>query len=165
MRRFTVMGFTEAELGFVVAAAFAGFAVISSRDADRSGDASIQAATAHAQADSLRHALDSVRTRFAAYRDSTRKRSHKTPRCTERGEPPGPVADLLLLGSDTYGYHGEHLTFDELKSRLSTPIERSDSLECHYLVRTHAVSGVDGPATMTAAWRLWSVFDVDLQNR
>ena len=165
MRRFTVMGFTEAELGFVVAAAFAGMAVMSAPAAEKSFDARTQVERAHVQADSLRHALDSVRARFAAYRDSTRMRSHKTPRCTERGEPPDPVADLLLLGNNTYGYRGERLNFDELKSRLSGPIERSESLECHYLVRTHAVSGVDGPATMTAAWRLWSVFDVDLEDR
>jgi hypothetical protein len=165
MRRFTVMGFTEAELGFVVAAAFAGMAVMSAPDAAKRIDPRTQAERTHSQVDSLRHALDSVKARFAAYRDSARMRSHKTPRCTERGEPPGPVADLSLLGSDAYGYQGERLTFDELKSRLSGPIERSESLNCHYVVRTHAVSGVDGPATMTAAWRLWSVFDVDLQNR
>lgn len=165
MRRFTVMGFTEAELGFVVAAAFAGMAVMAGRDAPKNRDTRVEAERAHAQVDSLRRALDIANARLAAYHNSAPKQSNKTPRCTEKGEPPDPVADLLLLGRDTYGYQGEHLSFDELKSRLSAPIERSLSLGCHYLVRTHAVSGVDGPATMTAAWRLWSVFDVDLQNR
>ena len=69
-RRFTVMGFTEAELGFVLAAVFAVLSVAS---------LSTQQSTESlaAKQDTLARKYDSVSTAFAAYRDSVRKRSNQ----------------------------------------------------------------------------------------
>jgi hypothetical protein len=158
MRRFTVMGFTEAELGFVLAAVFAALAA-SGMSAQHDG------ASLVAKNDTLSKRYDSVSTAFAAYRDSVRKRSNKTPRCTEKGEPPDPVAELRVVGRDAYQLNGERLTFRDIESRLSAQIDRSRALGCHYLVRTIATPGVDGPDHSAAIAKLWTRFDVSERQR
>jgi uncharacterized membrane protein YccC len=155
MRRFTVMGFTEAELGFVIAALFAAIAISERTDTEN------RAAATRA----LEKQRDSVALAFKAYRDSVRKRSNKTPRCTEKGEPPGPIAELRVLGRDLYAMQGERLTSSQVIDRLSLWIAKSKDLGCHYLVRTIATSGVDGPAHSAAVRRLWARFDVDDRDR
>jgi hypothetical protein len=161
MRRFTVMGFTEAELGFVLAGLFAAIAI-----SERSEpDSRAAAARAVAQRDSVARQRDSVAKAFQAYRDSVRKRSNKTPRCTEKGEPPDPIAELRILGRDLYSWRGERLSSAQVFDRLSPQIVRSNALGCHYLVRTIATPGVDGPAHSAAVRRLWSRFDVDDRDR
>jgi hypothetical protein len=165
MKRFTVMGFTEAELGFVVAAALAALVAASDTERARLEPAAVQREAARARADSLRDSLDSLTRVFAAYRDSIGKRSNKTPACSEKGEPPGAVADVALLGRDRFLYDGDRLSFSELETRLDSLIRRSRRLGCRYLVRTHAVRGVDGPETAAAARRVRADFDVDERDR
>ena len=157
-RRFTVMGFTEAELGFVLAAVFAVLSVASLTTQQ-------SAETLAAKQDTLTRKYDSVSTAFAAYRDSVRKRSNKTPRCSEKGESAEVIAELRILGRDAYELRGEELTFRELESRLAPQIDRSRQLGCHYLVRTIATPGVDGPDHSAAVVRLWSRFDVSERQR
>jgi hypothetical protein len=159
MRRFTVMGFTEAELGFVLAAVFAALAVSAINDrAHQESALETTNRTLRAERDSLAGALK-------AFRDSLPKRSNKTPRCTEKGEPADPVADLRIVGRDAYVMNGQRLTFADLQTRLAPQVERSKSLGCHYLVRTRATSGVDGPLHSAAVRRLWALFDVDDRDR
>ena len=158
MRRFTVMGFTEAELGFVLAAVFAALAASALAPQQ-------SAANLAAKNDTLSKKYDSVSTAFAAYRDSVRKKSNKTPRCTEKGEPADPIADIRILGRDTYDVGGERMTFRALETRLAPQIERSTTLGCHYLVRTIATRGVDGPDHSAAVVKLWARFDVSERQR
>lgn len=155
-RRFTVMGFTEAELGFVLAAVFAALAA----SALTPLQSQQSAATLAARNDTLSKKYDSVSTAFAAYRDSVRKKSNKTPRCSEKGEPSDAIADVRILGRNAYEIRGERLTFRALETRLAPQIERSNSLGCHYLVRTIATPGVDSPDHSAAVVRLWARFDV-----
>jgi hypothetical protein len=147
------MGFTEAELGFILAAVFAGLAVSGLAAEERQ-------ATASARSDSLRIRYDSVSKAFAAFRDSVRKKSNKTPRCSEKGERPDAIATLRILGSDAYDLDGERLTFAGVESRFSGQIKHSATLGCHYLVRAVAVSGVDSPAYSAAVSKLSNRFDV-----
>jgi len=160
MRRFTVMGFTEAELGFVLAAVFAALAV-SGLSAQRSTvNFEAKSDTLAAKNDSLSRRMDSVSAAFAAYRDSVRKRSNKTPRCSEKGESADPIAELRIVGRDSYEIDGERLTFRDIEAKFAAQIARSNELGCHYLVRTIATRGVDGPDHSAAVGRLWSTFDV-----
>ncbi len=152
-RRFTVMGFTEAELGFVLAAVFAALAA-SALTPQQS------AASLAAKNDTLSKKYDSVSTAFAAYRDSVRKKSNKTPRCSEKGEPADAIADVRILGRNAYEIRGERLTFRALETRLAPQIERSTALGCRYLVRTIATPGVDSPDHSAAVVKLWARFDV-----
>jgi hypothetical protein len=158
MRRFTVMGFTEAELGFVIAAVFAALAV--------SGLSSQPSAQGlQAKTDSLTKRVDSVTRAFEAYRDSVHKKSNKTPRCSEKGESPDPIADLRVVGRNAYVLGGDTIGFKEVEQRLAPQIQRSASLGCRYLVRTIATPGVDGPDHSAAVSRLWSHFDVNERQR
>src|SRR5437764_225612 len=127
MRRFTVMGFTEAELGFVLAAVFAALAV--SAMTPQQSQANLAAKN-----DTLARKYDSVSTAFASYRDSVRKRSNKTPRCSEKGESADPIADVRILGRNTYELRGERLTLRDLEARLAPQLDRSNALGCHYVV-------------------------------
>jgi hypothetical protein len=106
-----------------------------------------------------------VSTAFAAYRDSVRKKSNKTPRCSEKGEPADAIADIRILGRDSYGLRGERLTFRGLEARLGPQIDRSSVLGCHYLVRTIATPGVDGPDHSAAVVKLWARFDVSERQK
>jgi hypothetical protein len=158
MRRFTVMGFTEAELGFVLAAVFAAMAV-AGLSAQQTHD------TVVAKSDSLQKKYDSVAAAFATYRDSVRKKSNKTPRCSEKGEPADAIAELRIVGPDTYELAGERLSFADVESRFAPQIVRSGQLGCRYLVRTIATSGVDGPDHSAAISKLWTRFDVTERHR
>jgi len=160
-RRFTVMGFTEAELGFVLAAVFAALAASALTPPQQSA-ATLAARndTLSARNDTLSKKYDSVSTAFAAYRDSVRKKSNKTPRCSEKGEPADAIADVRILGRNAYEIRGERLTFRALETRLAPQIERSNALGCRYLVRTIATPGVDSPDHSAAVVKLWARFDV-----
>jgi len=158
MRRFTVMGFTEAELGFVLAAVFAALAV--SALVPQQGTVNLAAKN-----DTLTRKYDSVSTAFATYRDSVRKKSNKTPRCSEKGEPADAIADIRIRGRDSYELSGERMTFRSLEARLAPQIDRSTALGCRYLVRTIATRGVDGPDHSAAVVKLWARFDVNERQR
>ena len=158
MRRFTVMGFTEAELGFVLAAVFAALAASALAPQQN-------ALNLAAKNDTLSKKYDSVSTAFAAYRDSVRKKSNKTPRCSEKGESADPIADIRILGRDAYGIGGERLSLRGLEARLAPQIERSVALGCHYVVRTIATPGVDSPDHSAAVVKLWARFDVSERQK
>jgi hypothetical protein len=170
MKRFTVLGFTEAELGFVLAALFAAMAmgaVGTSTDVQR----------LEATRDSLAAALDSVSARrdsavtaLTVLRDSvvradSAKRSTKTPRCTEKGEPPDAVADVRIRGANQYELAGTRMSWEQLSRRLAPQISRSSSLGCRYLVIARASSGVDAAAHTDAVARLLRYFDVAHRTR
>jgi len=163
-RRFTVMGFTEAELGFVLAAVFAALAVSGLSAQPKENLAAKNDTLAH-RVDSLTHTADSVAAAFAAFRDSIHKKSNKTPRCSEKGESADAIAEFRVLGRDSYDFHGERLTFRDIEIRFAAQIARSAELGCHYLVRTIATRGVDGPDHSAAVGKLWTRFDVSERQR
>jgi hypothetical protein len=172
MRRFTVMGFTEAELGFVLAAVFAGIAVQMLNDRDANA----------VDLDNLRGAAiarDSLAAEFRRYRDSVRVemdhlrqslkvlnvQSTKVPQCWERGEKAEPVADVLVLGANLFELGGETLPIDGVRERLKGYIERGTSLHCRYVVRARPTSGVDAVDQSDAVWKLRQHFDVNDRPR
>ena len=118
-----------------------------------------------AKNDTLSKKYDSVSTAFAAYRDSVRKKSNKTPRCSEKGEPADAIADVRILGRNAYGIRRRATDLPRLEARLAPQIERSIALGCHYLVRTIATPGVDGPDHSAAVVKLWARFDVSERQK
>jgi hypothetical protein len=109
MRRFTVMGFTEAELGFVLAAVFAALSVSALNERATPRDLAAENRKLTAERDSVARA-------FAAFRDSAKKRSNKVPRCSEKGESPAPVAELRILGRNLYELQGERLPIADVSA-------------------------------------------------
>jgi hypothetical protein len=157
-RRFTVLGFTEAELGFVLAATFAAFGVAYSAP-----ESSAQAALARADSayKSAAKSRDSVEGALRALRDSLHKKSNLTPPCYEKGESRMPIAELTIVGRDRYVLNQETIGFSELESRLAPQLARSAELACRFTVIARARAGVDAPVHAAAMSRLKSRFYVD----
>jgi hypothetical protein len=157
-RRFTVHGFTEAELGFVLAATFAAFGVAYSAP-----ESSAQAALARADSayKSAARSRDSIETTLRALRDSLHKKSNLTPPCYEKGESRSPIAALTIVGRDRYVIDEETLSFSDIETRFAPQIARSASLACRYTVIARARAGVDAPVHSAAMQRLKSRFYVD----
>ncbi|MGH2898558.1 MAG: hypothetical protein ACREBE_03830 [bacterium] len=158
MRRFTVLGFTEAELGFVLAATFAAFGVAYSAPGAAAETALAQADSAYRVAAKSR---DSAQVALTTLRDSLRKKSNLTPPCYEKGEPRAPIAELTVLGRDRYAIDSTTIGFAELESRLATQIARGAALGCKYHGSARAHAGVDAPVHAAAMKRLKSRFYVD----
>lgn len=166
MRRFTIMGFTEAELGFVLAALFIAVAVAAVRERD----ANAAGITAQASVvDSLRAEVASLGESARQLRDSITvledKISTKVPQCWERGEQSEPVADLDVLGANRYALDGDTLTIDGVRASLATFIERADALDCRFVVRARPTSGIDAVQQSAAVWQLRRYFDVNDRPR
>jgi hypothetical protein len=162
VRRFTVLGFTEAELGFVLAATFAAFGVAFSAP-DETADAAI--ARADSAYKSAAKSRDSIQAALTAFRDSVRKKSNLTPPCSEKGEPRTPVAEVTIAGRDRYLLDGTPVDFATIESRFADVIARSASLGCKYHVIARARGGVDAPVHSAAMSRLKTRFYVDERAR
>lgn len=173
MRRFTIIGFTEAELGFVLAALFIAVAVttIHERDASAANVVEQQSVTDSlvAAAAAARDTVGQLRTQSALLGDSIvaleARISTKVPQCWEKGEPAGAIAELDVLGANRFRLNGEALTIDGVRARLERFIARSDSLGCRYIVRARPTSGIDAVQQSAAVWELRRDFDVNDRPR
>jgi hypothetical protein len=168
MKRFTVMGFTEAELGFVLAALFAALVASTLTDTQQVVDGEIAKVTAAtAERDSLRLELetyrDSTSAQIGRLRDSlnAQKRSTKTPNCWERGEPRSSIAELAVLGANLYQHRGQAVDIQTIRRDLAAQIARSRQLECRYSVRARPTEGVGSREHSAAVARLREHFDVN----
>lgn len=173
MRRFTIIGFTEAELGFVLAALFIAVAIsaIHERDASATNFEEQRTATDSlvAAADAARDTLGMMREQSAVMTDSIAaleaKISTKVPQCWEKGESAVAIAELDVLGADRYRLNGEALTIAGVRARLEPFIARGDSLGCRYVVRARPTAGIDAVQQSAAVWELRRHFDVNDRPR
>jgi hypothetical protein len=158
-RKFTVMGFTEAELGFVLAAFFAAVGVAYQVQREEAltqlEQNEVTTKDAIAQRDSALHRLDSIRGLY----EKTGK-SNLTPVCTEKGEPDRSIAEITVLSADSYSLGGIEMTFGELLQQLQAQVTRQTRLGCRYHVRVVPIQGVDAPVYSQATRRLRSLFYV-----
>lgn len=173
MRRFTIIGFTEAELGFVLAALFIAIAVtaVHERDASATSIVEQQSMTDSlvAAADAARDTVGQLRAQSTLLSDSIdaleAKISTKVPQCWEKGEPAGAIAEVDVLGANRFRLNGEAVTIDGVRARLASFIARSDSLGCRYIVRARPTSGIDAVQQSAAVWELRRHFDVNDRPR
>jgi hypothetical protein len=149
-RRFTVMGFTEAELGFALAAFFV---AVGAGFLQQKVEVEQREQLAQIENDSLRALIDSLEARLAM-------RSRLTPPCSEKGESSEPVARLLIRDGDRYEIDGDLVEFTEVRDRLGGPIARSKRLGCRYTVEVVATTGVEAPLFSRATGRLRTLFYV-----
>ncbi|MGH7445972.1 MAG: hypothetical protein ACRELT_00330 [Longimicrobiales bacterium] len=169
MRRFTIMGFTEAELGFVLAALFIAVAMGAIHERDASAVSVDEYETA---ADSLRAEVEGMRDTLAHLRNSSTilrdslaaleaRISTKVPQCWEKGEQSAPIADVAVLGANRFRMNGETVTIDGVRERLASFIAKADSLDCRFVVRARPTSGIDAVQQSAAVWQLRRFFDVN----
>ncbi|WP_310572224.1 hypothetical protein [Gemmatimonas sp.] len=153
-RRFTVMGFTEAELGFALAAFFVavGAGYLQEKNA-----LEVHTVDVVAENDSLRKKLDSLEARLQQLNSieaRLAKRSNLIPPCSEKGESEAPVADVKILDANRYELNGTELVFESVLLQLEPQMARSKSLGCRYSVQVVAMPGVDAPQFSRATGRL-----------
>jgi hypothetical protein len=186
MRRFTIMGFTEAELGFVLAALFVAVAItaiherdVSAADAENHEMVSAERDSLRSERDSLRSERDSLATEVARLRDSIApvallrdsiaaleaKISTKVPQCWEKGESSAAIAELDVIGATRYTLRGDTVTMDEIRQRLASFIARGSELGCRFVVRARPTAGVNALEQSAAVWRLRQYFDVNDRPR
>lgn len=169
MRRFTIMGFTEAELGFVLAALFIAVAVAAINERDASAVSVDQYETA---ADSLRAEMVAMHDSVARLRNSSTilrdslealeaRISTKVPQCWEKGQQSAPIADVTVLGANRFRMNGATVDIDGIRERLASFIAVADSLDCRFVVRARPTSGIDAVQQSAAVWQLRRYFDVN----
>jgi hypothetical protein len=164
MARFTVLGFTEAELGFVLAALFvaiAGYQIVEARSADAGAESAAgRLALAQDSLRALQQELEVARDSLALAREEaerlradaerlqleaerlTRLTSRLTPYCSERGETAQPVAHLVVVNPTTYRLEGSQLTIGGVTSRLSRWLDVSREKGCRFSVEILPVPGL-----------------------
>lgn len=163
------MGFTEAELGFVLAALFIAVAIsaIHEREASASSVEEQLSATdsLRAQVETMRDTLANLRSSSIILRDSLAaleaRISTKVPQCWEKGEQRAAIADVAVLGANRFRMNGETVTIDGVRERLASFIAIADSLDCRFVVRARPTAGVDARQQSDAVWRLRRWFDVN----
>jgi hypothetical protein len=176
MRRFTIMGFTEAELGFVIAALFVAVAVAAINERDASA---VSVHEYESAADSLSAEVDSLRAEAGTVRDSLSllrtsstiltdslavleaRISTKVPQCWEKGRQQAPIADIAVLGANRFRMNGQTVDIDGVRARLASFIATADSLDCRFVVRARPTSGIDAVQQSAAVWQLRRYFDVN----
>jgi hypothetical protein len=147
-RRFTVMGFTEAELGFALAAFFV---AVGAGFLQQKTDVEQRQQLVQIENDSLRALIDSLEARL-------KLTSRLRPPCSERGESAEPIARLAIRDGGLYELDGDIIAFTEVKQRLASVIRRGERLRCNYRVEVVATQGVDAPVYSAATKRLREFF-------
>lgn len=176
MRRFTIMGFTEAELGFVLAALFIAVAITAIHERDASAAAAEELRENVVDVDSLQVAAMAARDTVGVLRDSATalrdsvaalvaKISTKVPQCWEKGESTSVIAELDVLGANRFRMNGAALSIEQVRQQLAPFIARGDSLGCRYIVRARPTTGIDAVQQSEAVWQLRRHFDVNDRPR
>jgi hypothetical protein len=150
MAKFTIIGFTEAELGFVLAALFAALA-------------GHQAARQHPNRP--QHLQDSLRLQSVQIEqlrreaDSLRALSSKlTPYCSERGETSESVAQIVALSGSRYLIDGVIGPIDTVLSRLAAWVDRGRELGCRFRVDIAPARGMGATTFIAASERVGRYF-------
>lgn len=145
--RQSVIGFTEAELGLVLALVALALWVIA--------EAKALPATAHARtviSVAQKRALqDSARMyrRSIAVQDSLqrtvvelKRRSNQTPTCFELKYPERYIASVMVLGPGQFEIDGERVNFSGLMARLAHPQEFALKNRCRHAVHVTGAPGL-----------------------
>jgi hypothetical protein len=169
MRRFTVMGFTEAELGFVVAALFAAIAVATLNDRDASegvaDGVTNQLEQTQKELKQVREDLERARAELADLSSRKDKRSTKVPQCWEKGEQREPIGEVVVIGASQYLLEGESVAVDGVLNHFSASIARSKERSCRFILVVRPNAGVDAVDHSRAVLPLRGYFDVSERPR
>ena len=132
--RSTVMGFTEAELGFVLAALFIAIAgsTLSRAKAERDSRPVPTDTTALVERVTSLHAeVQQLKDENTELRALT---SQLTPPCDERGETRESVARVTVRTATTYMLNGREMPVDSVFARLQVWIDKSQAKRCRFYI-------------------------------
>ena len=148
MARFTIIGFTEAELGFVLAALFAALA----------GHHVAKARADQPHGPGLRDSVTGLEHRISTLEreaDSLRKLTSRLPPfCSERGETSNSIARIVVTSATTYRLDNVAGPIDTVLGRLGSWLARSKSLECRYRIDVAPARGMAAVSFIQGSERL-----------
>jgi len=125
-RRSPLIGFTEAELGFVIAAVIAATATLTKAES-QPPDPQLPDSAAVASTDSAPPPTANVDSMIA----KPGKRD-ELPYCTQFGLKASPLEAISILDSARYVVSGDTINVMELKARLTDAVSRSAARQCKY---------------------------------
>lgn len=166
MARFTVLGFTEAELGFVLATLFvavSGYQIVEASSASdgalvaRDETAQVQDSLQTAQ-QGLRLVQDSLRVAKDELESLRRLTSRLTPYCSERGESDQPIARITVVDPRTYRVDGASLQLAGVTERLGRWLDISRTKGCRFGVEVVPAQGLAADDFMRAREPLSRLF-------
>jgi hypothetical protein len=125
-RRSPLIGFTEAELGFVIAAVIAATASLTKAES--------QPPAPPAPDSSVVVRVDSgtVVTPIVDSAIVKAGRRDELPYCSQLGLEVSPLEPITILGATRYVVHGSPMSVTELKARLADAVTRSTARQCKY---------------------------------
>lgn len=127
-----VIGFTEAELGLVVAVLFMALWLIPAASAAPPVEVGISADSAHVlQAKAA--ALDSM-----LKADSAKLVSNRQGTCVWRRIVRGPIAQIRIIGAQGFESDGRLLPWSQLRSRFANEIKQGLDSRCVHQIRVYA---------------------------
>jgi hypothetical protein len=132
--RSAVMGFTEAELGFVLAALFiavAGSALAKVRTVEQSRPAPTDTTALVKQIEVLRTENSQLRDENNQLRALT---SQMTPSCDERGETKESVARVTVTSANGYVLDNRAMPVDSVFAKLGFWIDKSKAKRCRFYI-------------------------------
>lgn len=150
-QRQTVIGFTEAELGFFLVFAMLLLFLVTRRPVFATAGPTDSVTVATHTLDSLQRQAnaantvqqqrDSLRQRLAELGD-TGKRSRMTPSCKEKGLATGPLFDATVRGIDDFELGGDRLDAASIRQRFSAELARSAAAGCRHTARLFYAPGL-----------------------
>lgn len=132
--RSTVMGFTEAELGFVLAALFIAVAgsTVARAEAEREAQpAPVDTTELAGQVTALNSRVQQLEEENTELRALT---SQLTPPCDERGETRESVARVTVRTATTYMLNNVEMPIDSVFGRLKFWIDKSQAKRCRFYI-------------------------------
>ena len=125
-RRSPLIGFTEAELGFVIAAVIAATASLSNAESPPP-DPELTDSTVVVSTDPGAPPVPKVDTTIAKP-----GRRDELPYCTQFGLKASPLETISILNAAKYVVSGDTIDVTALKARLATAVSQSTSRQCKY---------------------------------
>jgi hypothetical protein len=162
----TIIGFTEAELGLVLALVFLVLWLVSSRPAIAIDKAPPTAVVPKDSADLLAARVESLMVVNAALElslDSLRpKRSRLAPSCAEAHVADGPLFTVRVEGVDSYLIDGQAYTWSGLLEKSALARAVAARAKCRQQIRVSTDPSISAAAYSTALRRLRSEFYTSL---
>jgi len=142
-QRFTIIGFTEAELGFIAALLL--FVVLISR-----GDPS-------SPNEDLKREVDSLKARIDSLMD-------QPPTCSQRGLIDGYLADVTLPSQGVFVVAGRDYSALALRKRFDGDLKQAKQRNCVHQIRVFVCGRADANAFATGLRELQQMFYIKYEG-
>ena len=172
--RQSIIGFTEAELGFFLALLMLALVVAASDSASAADTAAAEgresiaraeheATRANERAAAAESLVVASRGQISKLKDSINTLTRPgTPSCIEKRVASAPVADLVVLSASEFALGGERLDASTVLARFASELAIGEQNGCRQVIRLRPRPGVDGVALLTARDRLTTRFYVPM---